>query len=390
MNGTIKLILAACTAGARNGILAAMLVIVAQVVEADTVVQSTPVIWACDKPFIFGFGSWEKAKEAFPAKEDGIHICSKSCQGGAGIAGLSVPIGNFGDWSPTMTLAVTKQNQAANLTLHLGDSNGASHSYRFDLRKLQPGVPQQLAADYGASLAEPLKVEKKGTKPGLGQVSVLMVIGDWSDKPVDVVLSRIALMPPTDEIRAGRANSSESRRREAEHARLAAEARPMARKTLLDYRCAAPCGRPGGKARVCRGAGRHRHHLAGRATCQQSTRALRCRTGRRSRGRGEGQADSRGEGRQSGGLLPRKRFSGRSTMTAPGLGLLSPDGKWVFIQHETKGQLLDETVVDVPEAYSLDSTDDPNYASPGFRPRSFARASPTASAGRCHFSTRSR
>ena len=46
------------------------------------------------------------------------------------------------------------------------------------------------------------------------------------------------------------------------------------------------------------------------------------------------------------------------------VGLVSPDGKRVFIQHETKGQLLDETVVDVPEAYSLVSTDDPNYARP--------------------------
>ena len=150
-------------------------------------------------------------------------------------------------------------------------------------------------------------MEKAGTTPGLGPDSGLMVIGDWSDKPVDVVLSRIALVPPTDEIRAGRAKLKRIKAQEAEHARLEAEAKTMARKKLLDSG-AAPCGRPGGATCLRRGAGRHRHHLAGRATCQQSTRTLRCRTGRRGCGGGKGQADSRGARRQGGGLLPERAF----------------------------------------------------------------------------------
>ena len=44
------------------------------------------------------------------------------------------------------------------------------------------------------------------------------------------------------------------------------------------------------------------------------------------------------------------------------VGLLSPDGKWVFIEHATKGQLLDESVVDNPAAFDIESTDDRVYA----------------------------
>ena len=58
------------------------------------------------------------------------------------------------------------------------------------------------------------------------------------------------------------------------------------------------------------------------------------------------------------------------------VGLLSPDGKSVFIQHETKGQLLDETVVDVPEAYTVVSTDDPNYAQPLAPAKVFRKGKP--------------
>ena len=163
--------------------------------------EPAPVISPCDKPFMFGFGSWENAKSAFPAKPDGIHLNVKNCRGGAGVAGLNLKLTGRDDWSPALTLALGEQNKAGSLNLHLGDADGTSHTYKFDLRKLKPGAPQQVVADYGASLAEPQNVEKPGTAPGLGPLTIFMVIGDWSDKPIDVVLSRIALAPPTDELR---------------------------------------------------------------------------------------------------------------------------------------------------------------------------------------------
>ena len=181
--------------------------------------KPAPVISPCDQPLMFGFGSWEKAKEAFPAKADGIHLSAKNTQGGAGVAGLNMDLTGYGEWSPAMTLVVTEQNQAASLSLNLGDADGTSHTYKFDLRQLKPGVPQQVVPDYGASLAEPQNVEEKaGTTPGLDldRISIFMVLGDWSDKPIDVVLSGIVLMPPTDELRAGRVKLKELQAKEAE------------------------------------------------------------------------------------------------------------------------------------------------------------------------------
>ena len=66
-----------------------------------------------DKPLIFGFGSWEEAKTAFAVKPDGHSHSAKNAQGGAGVAGLNVDVTGYGDWSPTMTLAVSRQNKAA-------------------------------------------------------------------------------------------------------------------------------------------------------------------------------------------------------------------------------------------------------------------------------------
>jgi len=155
---------------------------------ADPSGQSSPVIIRCDQPFMFGFGSWEKAKTDFATRPDGIHISAVNAQGGAGVAGLSLKLAEFGDWTPALTLTVSEQNKAGLLNLHLTDADGTSHTYKFGLRQLQPGVSQRVTAEFGASLAEPQNVEKPGEKPGLQGVVNCMVIGDWSGNAVEVVL----------------------------------------------------------------------------------------------------------------------------------------------------------------------------------------------------------
>ncbi|MCS6830034.1 MAG: glycoside hydrolase family 9 protein [bacterium] len=47
-----------------------------------------------------------------------------------------------------------------------------------------------------------------------------------------------------------------------------------------------------------------------------------------------------------------------------GIGLLSPDGNYLFIEAQSKGELLDETSVDQPEAYEIQSANDPAYRRP--------------------------
>jgi len=332
-------------------------------VSAEAPARPAPVINACDKPFMFGFGAWEKAKSAFPAKADGIHISAKSCQGGAGIAGLSVPIGDHSDWSPTVTLAVTEQNQAAALNLHLTDPDGTAHVYKFDLRKLKPGQPQTVIPEYGVSLAEPFKVEKEGTAAGLSQISTLMFIGDWSDKPIDVVVSSIALTPPTDELRAQRTQLKAIKAKEAEQARKEAEAKETARKELLAKGAKHPADGPEVK-HVCAvapdviaitlRAGQHVNNQLVPYVAEPGDEIV------------EEEKNNPRHAVKDGKVVDyfQKGLFRKVNNNRTKVGLLSPDSKYVFIENKTKGQLLDETVVDVPEAYSIHSADDAAYAQP--------------------------
>ena len=50
--------------------------------------KPAPLIWTCDKPFMFGFGSWEKAWKEPRVGKDGIRVVAASGQGGAGIGVL--------------------------------------------------------------------------------------------------------------------------------------------------------------------------------------------------------------------------------------------------------------------------------------------------------------
>jgi endoglucanase len=243
------------------------------------------------------------------------------------------------------------------------------------LRNLKPGAPRQVVADYGASLAEPLKVEKAGTTPGLRHISSLLVIGDWSDKPVDVVLSRIALVPPTDQLRAGRAKLREIKAKEAEQARLETEAKARARKKLLDTGAPHPADGPEVRhvsavapdvIAVTLQAGHHVSNQLVPYAAEPGDEIV------------EQEKDKPIHEVKNGKVVDyfQKGLFRKVNNQRAKLGLLSPDGKWVFIEHETKGQLLDETVVDVPEAYTLTSSDDRNYAGPRSPAKVFRKGKP--------------
>ncbi|GIV19953.1 MAG: hypothetical protein KatS3mg023_1704 [Armatimonadota bacterium] len=46
------------------------------------------------------------------------------------------------------------------------------------------------------------------------------------------------------------------------------------------------------------------------------------------------------------------------------VGLLSPDGRYLFIEGQSQGELLDETNIDQPDAYEIQSSDDAAYRQP--------------------------
>jgi hypothetical protein len=195
------------------------------VLATDLVAPSSPAIIRCDQPFMFGFGSWEKAKSDFPIRPDGIHISAVDSQGGAGVADLKLNLADYGDWTPALTLAVGERNQAAVLNLQLQDADGTGQTYGFNLPALKPGAAQRITAEFGVSLAEPQHIEKPGTLPGLGLVVNCMIIGDWSGHAVEVVLSRVELVPPTEDLRSERTKLKELQAKEAEQARQEAATR---------------------------------------------------------------------------------------------------------------------------------------------------------------------
>jgi endoglucanase len=334
-----------------------------------------PVLWACDKPFVFGFGSWEKAKSEFPVRTDGIHISTKDGRGGAGIPGLNVPVGERGDWTPTLSLALTAQHQAATLTLHLADADGTAHVYRFDLKGVKPGQTQTVLPEYGVSLAEPFKVEKEGAAPGLGPIATVMLIGDWSDKPVDLVLSGVGLTPPTDALRAQRAQLKEIKAKEAEQTRKEAEGRKKTRQDLLSKGAPHPADGPQVQL-VCAvapdvlavtvQAGEHANNRLVPYVAEPGDEIVE-----------EAKDNPRYEVKDGKVVAYfQKGLFRKVNNSRTKVGMLTPDGKSVFVENRSKGQLLDESVVDVPAAYAIQSADDPAYAAPAAPAAVFRKGKP--------------
>lgn len=109
-------IMSITAAGLRLGIM-----LVAAGAAAVPAVQPAPVISACDKPFIFGFGSWEQAQTAFAALPDGLHIRAGDCKGGGGlVAGGALSLVGYEDWVPSLKLSVSGQNKAGALNIDFG------------------------------------------------------------------------------------------------------------------------------------------------------------------------------------------------------------------------------------------------------------------------------
>ena len=208
---------------------------------------------------------------------------------------------------------------------------------------------------------EPQAVNKLGATAGLDGVAGWAVVGDWSGGRVDVVLSGIVLVPPTDLLRAERAKLRALHAKEAEKAHLEAEAKEQVRRDILRKGAKHPDDGPEVKL-VCATdtdvlsivvqAGKHTSNELKPYLAQPGDEIV---------------IEERDKPRHDvkGGKVVdyfQKALFRRMQNKRTKVGLLSPDAKWVYIEHETKGELLDETVVDAPEAYTIQSAEDPAYA----------------------------
>ena len=322
-------------------------------------------VWTCDKPFMFGFGSWEKAWKEPRVGKDGIRIVAESGQGGAGIGVLHRNLEGCGDFTPALTVTASERHKAKVLFLSLSDADGTSHKYRFDLSVLQPGITRQITAMDGASLAEPLSVDKPGTVRGLdlARIEILVFVGDWTANPVDLTLSAVSVVPPTSESLAQRVKLRQRLAREAKAAEEKAKAQQRAQQDLLAQGASHPDDGPEVK-HVCAvdadvlavvvQAGRHVGNQLIPYVAQPGDEM-------------EEEMKERPRHAVKDGKVVdyyQKALYRRVGKTRTKAGLISPDGLWLFIEGRSSGQLLEEAVVDLPAAYTIQSADDPAFATP--------------------------
>ena len=325
----------------------------------------TPVIHDGQKGFVFGFLGWEKAKTAFAVQADGIHIAAKDGKGGGGlVAGGKLSLADYGEWSPVLVLKVGANNKAQAVHLLLQDADGTGGKYKFDLGRLKPGESQTVLPESGASLAEPGEIEKPGKTPGLdpANISGVMILGDWGKEPLEIVLSKITVTPPTDELRAQRIALRQRRAKAAEKARQEAEAKERTRQKLLAEGAPHPADGP----RVTHVCAVARDVLA--ITLQAGQHTSNRLTPYVAQSEDEIIADDKGKGHSEvveGRIvkIPAKTvYRVADEKKREKLGSLSPDGKQVFVEGSTTGVLLDETAVDLPQSYSIASSDDTAFA----------------------------
>ena len=337
-----------------------------------------PVIHDGQKGFVFGFLGWEKAKTAFAVQTDGIHITAKDGKGGGGlVAGGKLSLTDYAEWSPALVLSVGKNNKAQALNLLLQDADGTGGKFKYDLSRLKPDESHTVLPEHGASLAEPGEFEKPGKTPGLDLANIagVMIIGDWGTEPVEVVLSKIALTPPTEELRGQRAALRERRAKAAEKAREEAAAKEQARQKLLAQGAPHPVDGPDVK-QICAvapdvlavtiQAGQHVNNQLVPYVAQPGDELVEQKKDKPLLDVRDGKVVE---------YYPRAVLRGAGKKPEK-VGQLSPDGAWLFIDGKSKGQPLDESVVDMPEAYAIQSDDDAAYARPVAPAQVFRKGKP--------------
>jgi len=294
-----------------------------------------------DKPFLFGFGTWDKAPQ-FPIGAQGIHITTTNGQGGAGLAIVGNPAGaaQLG-WTPAVTVTVAAGNKATALSLVLQDGDETKILFRLPLNTLTPGTAGTVIADSGATLGQPAGVENAGSIPGFDPATIrfAMIVGIWTADPVDLHLSRITLVPPGKA--ASNAVPAAKPQAVAQPASTAAQPVDGPEPTFI---CAVA---PDVLAITVQ-------------ACTQVSNQLLPYVAQP----GDQITEEKGTFFEAHDDGVKERHLRMVMRNGAALGLLSPDGKLVAITRTSSGQVLDETAVDAPTSYTITSPTDQAYAKP--------------------------
>ncbi len=181
---------------------------------------ASPVITKFDSMPMFAFLTWEKKMQL---REDGIYLKAPEGKGGMG---FNAPgdFSAFADRVPALTLTLGPDNKAAKIRATIGDSDGASYEFIYDLKEVEPGKKTTVYPEKGANLRHPNKAGKDGEAKVLdaGKISQTAVIGDWKNTPVEITVHQLELAEASTEMKAEREKMLQQQARQA--ARKAEEA----------------------------------------------------------------------------------------------------------------------------------------------------------------------
>ena len=206
----------------------ALLLVVSRTVSAQ---DDPKVLCEFTTAPIYAFLSWEKK----PRLADGVlRLQIPDGKGGCGYV-IQRDLSALAECTPVLTVTVNAGNQAKSLRLALQDADGTEHNYLFVLDGAAPGAASRLVAQDGASLKEPASLGQPGKLPGfeLTQVANVVLVGDWTDAPLDVSVRKLELTEPTPEITAAREKLRQRLGKEADVRRKAEEARLKRKQDLL-------------------------------------------------------------------------------------------------------------------------------------------------------------
>jgi len=349
-----------------------ILLLSAKAPAAEPAKQSSPVIFDGKRAPDYAFLEFQKA---FAVEPGGLRLKAEKGAGGGGFSG-SLDLSSYLDWTPTLTVSAGNGNRAEIIRVILG-GDGGGHEYSFNLSALKPGESVTLLAESGASLRDPVKApaEAKGKSFDAARINLFQIQGDWSARPVDLLITKIALTEPTEAIRAQRAALMAKKAQEAEKARIEAEAKAKARKDLLAKGGSHPADGPEVKL-ICAvapdviaftlQAGQHVNNRLVPYVAQSGDEVV------------EEEKDKPQYEVKDAKVVEhfQKAVFRMVNNKRVKAGNLSFDGKFLVIAGQTTGQLLDETVVDVPEAYTIQSADDAAYAKPLLPSQVFRKGKP--------------
>jgi len=163
---------------------------------------------------------------------DGVaHIEAAHGRGGAGFV-ANADLGAFASHCPVLSIKQGPKNKAARLRLSLDDVEGNRRAFEYDISKASTTELTRLTpVDGWAVSPEAANEIDRSFQPG--RVKGHLLLGDWTDAPLDVFIREIALAEPTAKLLALRRAKVAEVARKLERERLRRQREAQAREKIL-------------------------------------------------------------------------------------------------------------------------------------------------------------